>query len=201
MKQYAGDVFKRLSLTGTKDPEAWKIFTKGLRPEIKFLVLQKQPETLDQAQKYAFEAEQLITLQQPALLNTCTKMFQSMQSVNPRKFLVNPSACSNADTAANKSGWSAMQTQLQQLADKPDRIYDTSHRVYYNQSATTAVSAMATQPVSQMETLVSALASLVIDQSRQHQVRGRGFYQNHGNRRYNDPQRTSDGRAHLRKLW
>ena len=78
VKQYADDVFKRLSLTGTKDPEAWKIFTKGLRPEIKFLVLQKQPETLDQVRKYAFEAEQLIKLQQSALLDTCTKMFQSM---------------------------------------------------------------------------------------------------------------------------
>ena len=192
VKKYADDVFKRLYLTGTKDPEAWKIFAKGLRP-IKFLVLQKQPETLDQAQKYAFEAEQLITLQQPALLKTCTKMFESTQSVNP-------SACSNTDPAANKSGLSAMQTQLQQLADKLDRMTQQV-TVSTNQPATTtAVSAMATQPVSQMETLVSTLASLVIDQSRQHQVRGRsrgrgrGFYENHGNRRYNDPQRTSDGR-------
>ena len=67
-RQYADDVFKWLSPTGTKDPEAWMIFTNGLRPEIKFLALQKQPETLDQAQEYAFEAEQLITLQQPVLL-------------------------------------------------------------------------------------------------------------------------------------
>jgi hypothetical protein len=78
---YANDVYQRLSLTGTADPEAWKTFVKGLRPELKPHVLMRQPKSLDDAQKHALEAEQLAAIQQPALVTTCAKVFQTLNGV------------------------------------------------------------------------------------------------------------------------
>lgn len=42
----------------------------------------RQPKSLDKAQQAALEAEQLATIQQPALVTTCAKVFQTLQGVN-----------------------------------------------------------------------------------------------------------------------
>ncbi len=56
--QYADDVYKRLSLTGTEDPIAWHTFVKGLKPDLRTYVLTHKPQSFHEAQTPGLEAEQ-----------------------------------------------------------------------------------------------------------------------------------------------
>ena len=209
VKKYADEVYARLSLTGIQDPEAWKIFVKGLRPEIKFQVLQKQPDTLDQAQKFAFEAEQLATLQQPALLDTCAKMLKAMQPSSST-----PAQTASAASPTASTSISAIETKVDQLARRLEGLATRAIPVQPAAAAASpapAAAATPAQPASQLELLVTSLANIVMKQGQpqqqnQGQQRGRGqgrgrtgdgnrsSSQGQGQGRYNDSDRTSSGR-------
>lgn len=170
---YANDIYQRLSLTGTQDPESWKTFVKGLRPELKCHVLTRQPTSLDQAQQFALEAEQLLTIQQPALLTTCAKVFQAMKD---------PSAPTTTTTTPVPSS-------LEKKLDVLLNHIQTSQ-------APTPAPAPASAPQASMDSLVHALQAIVVQPEERGRPNYRGNYRGRGSQYRGGQfhQRTNTGR-------
>ena len=62
---YASDLINRFQMTGTREPERWKTFVRGLQPELKAFVLDKGCSTFDEAETLAKKAEQLKFITSP----------------------------------------------------------------------------------------------------------------------------------------
>ena len=121
VEKYTTDMVSRLSLTGTKEPERWKAFVRGLKPAYKSYVLDKEPKSLDDAEKYARKAEQLAFLQKTDHQTKDVTQTQATATVNALSELTQVTANLGKQLEATQTEVRGMKTRLFAINAQSDR--------------------------------------------------------------------------------